>query len=118
MGSNIRERVRQLRKNQTDSEEVIWELVRNRQIKGQKFLRQHPILFEYDGKKRFFVADFYCAKKKLIVEIDGKIHEQQADHDRFRDYLVERLGMTVIQFTNEEVEYNLAGVFRKLEHYL
>jgi very-short-patch-repair endonuclease len=113
----IKECVRRLRRNQTECEKVIWELVRNRRFKGQKFLRQHPIIFEFEGQERFFVADFYCAKKKLVVEIDGKIHEHQIERDRYREHIIEQLGMTVIRFTNEEVQKDLEGVVRKLERY-
>mgnify|MGYP001137922542 CR=1 FL=1 len=59
--------VRDLRKNQTPSEARIWKAVRNRQLHGKKFLREHPILFEMDGRRRFFVADFYCHEKKITI---------------------------------------------------
>jgi very-short-patch-repair endonuclease len=118
MHPTIKERVRQLRKNQTEAEKIIWELVRNRHIKGQKFLRQHPIVFEYEDQERFFVADFYCAHKRLVVEIDDKIHEHQVEHDRLRDYLIQMMGMTVIRLTNDDVQHDLEGVLRKLESFL
>jgi very-short-patch-repair endonuclease len=114
----IKARVRELRKKQTETEKIIWELVRNRHIKGQKFLRQHPFVFEYENRKRLFVADFYCAEKHLVVEIDGKIHENQKEHDRLRDYLMQEMDLTVMRFTNNEVQHDLEGVLRKLESVL
>jgi len=55
---------RELRKNQTESEGIFWEVVRNRKLFGKKFLRQHPVQLKFMGKKRFFIGDFYCAEKK------------------------------------------------------
>jgi very-short-patch-repair endonuclease len=74
--------VQKLRKNQTETEKVIWGIVRNRRLNGHKFLRQHSIRFNYYGKVLFFVADFYSAKLKLVIEIDGKIHENQQEYDQ------------------------------------
>jgi very-short-patch-repair endonuclease len=105
MPGNVKTTVRQLRKNQTESEATVWSLVRNRQINGRKFFRQYPIQFEYNNEKRFFVADFYCAEIKLVLEIDGKIHEQQREYDEMRTYIINQLGIKVIRFSNEEVKH-------------
>jgi very-short-patch-repair endonuclease len=61
---------RDLRKRQTKAEEIFWQAVRNRKFLGNKFLRQHPIFYDLKGKESFFIADFYCHEKKLIVELD------------------------------------------------
>jgi len=95
---------RELRKGQTDTENEFWELVRNRRFKGVKFLRQHPIELEYLGQKKHFVADFYCAKAKLIIELDGSIHENQKEHDELRTYLISNLGVRVVRINNEELK--------------
>jgi very-short-patch-repair endonuclease len=100
----IKDTVRQLRQNQTESETIVWEIVRDRRMDGRKFYRQYPIRFEYYGKKRFFVADFYCAELKLVLEIDGKIHERQKDFDELRTHIINTLGLKVIRFANEEVQ--------------
>ncbi|MEI8047534.1 MAG: endonuclease domain-containing protein [Bacteroidota bacterium] len=95
---------RENRKNMTDSERIIWELVRNRKIDGKKFLRQHKIIYEnvfYDC--HFFIADFYCAEEKLIVEIDGKIHENQKEFDDWRTLELNQLGIRVLRIENEDV---------------
>jgi very-short-patch-repair endonuclease len=80
-----------------------------------KFLRQHPIKFEIDGQKRFFVADFYNFEQKLVVEIDGSIHMMQKDYDELRTYIINMLGMKVIRFSNEDIDKNLNGVIRILK---
>lgn len=103
MKENISKIIRELRRLQTKSEKAFWELVRNRNL-GVKFLRQFAISFEYEDKNRFFIADFYCSEKKLVVEIDGKIHEKQKDYDELRTQIINRLGIRVIRFTNEEIE--------------
>ena len=72
----IIETVRKLRKQSTKAEKIFWEVVRNRKIKGKKFQRQFPIRFEIDGKQRFFITDFCCFENKLVVELDGQIHER------------------------------------------
>ncbi|HEX9062748.1 MAG TPA: endonuclease domain-containing protein [Clostridia bacterium] len=112
MKENISEITRELRKRQTKSEKAFWELVRNRNL-GEKFVRQFAISFEYEDKNRFFIADFYCHDKKLVVEIDGKIHEKQKDYDKLRTQIINQLGITVIRFTNEEIE-NIDLVKEKL----
>jgi leucyl-tRNA synthetase len=78
-------RARQLRKNMTPEEKVLWQKLRNRNFHGLKFLRQHPLIYEeINGKPLFFVPDFYCSEKKIVIEIDGKIHEFQKEYDERR----------------------------------
>ena len=93
-----------------------WNRVRNRKFEGIKILRQHPIKFEYYDTKRFFVADFYCAKNKLIIEIDGKIHKKQKEYDEYRTYLLNNLGYEVIRFKNNEVLHKIDVVLNTLKH--
>ena len=95
---------RELRKNQTASEEIVWEMVRNRKLANKKFTRQYPIIYHtYKNQAAFIIADFYCAEYKLILEIDGKIHEQQKEYDEQRDYLVKFMGYQVLRIKNEEL---------------
>ncbi|MBN1291400.1 MAG: DUF559 domain-containing protein [Candidatus Latescibacteria bacterium] len=110
MKNLIRETIRSLRNNSTQAENIFWERVRNRKIHGCKFLRQHPIRFEIDGKRRFFVADFYCADYKIVVEIDGAIHNRQKDYDKLRTYIIENKGLRVIRFKNDDVEHDIDGI--------
>ena len=111
----IKETVRDLRKKSTNAEIIFWNAVRNRNFYGNKFFRQHPILFEIDGKKRFFIADFYCSQKKLVVEIDGSIHEKQKDYDELRTHIINTMGINVVRFKNEDIKHDLEGIFIKLK---
>ena len=99
----VRELVRELRKKKTAAEQAFWEIIRNRQINNLKFYRQKPIFFKYDEQKRMFIADFYCPECKLIIELDGKIHEKQKEYDKLRDYIINNLGLNIIRIKNEEV---------------
>jgi len=65
---------RELRKSQTEAEKVFWENIRKNRLHGLKFYRQYPIFYEINNVESFIIADFYCFKKKTIIEIDGKIH--------------------------------------------
>ena len=118
MNNLIKQTVRNLRKNSTKSETLFWQAARNRKLHGKKFLRQHPLQFVIDGKQKFFIADFYCHEKKLVVELDGRIHERQKDYDELRTHIINRLGVEVIRFTNAEIEHNLDGVLNKIRQVL
>jgi len=102
---SITELARELRKNPTNSEKVMWELLRKRRFEGLKFLRQFPIIHEQIGSQRFFyIADFYCAEKRLIIELDGPIHLQRKEYDSNRDDVLKNLGFHVLRINNEEVK--------------
>ena len=72
-----RKYARRLRKNQTRTETIIWKALRNRSLLGKKFLRQHPIFADPYDNDAFFIADFYCHEHRLVIELDGEIHESQ-----------------------------------------
>jgi len=95
-----------LRKTQTDAEEKVWQSLRNRNILGFKFRRQHPM--------DKYIADFYCHEAKLIVEIDGGIHNRAdiIEYDENRSYELDELGIKILRFTNEEVIDNLEMVLK------
>ena len=101
-----------LRKTQTDAEDIIWQSLRNRKILGFKFRRQHPL--------GIYIADFYCFEAKLVIEIDGGIHNQaeNKEYDENRSIELEELGITVIRFTNKEVEDNLEKVLNSIKKHL
>jgi len=99
---------RELRKNQTPEEKILWRYLRNRKMLGFKFLRQHPIIFPTeDGKNDFYVVDFYCHEKKLIIELDGKIHLKQIMYDKGRDSLLAELNLKVVRIKNEQINDDL-----------
>lgn len=110
--------IRSLRANATPAEKKFWQMVRNRKLAGYRFYRQHPIEFKLDGIQRFFVADFYCKECNLVVEIDGGIHECQKEYDTYRTFIIERLGMQVVRFTNDEIRYKSDIALEKLKEYL
>lgn len=97
---------RKLRKQQTPQEIKMWARLRGRQFQDYKFRRQVPI-----GP---YVADFYCAEKKMIIEVDGGHHMQQKTLDQQREDFLKGQGYRVLRFWNSEVEKNLAGVFETI----
>jgi very-short-patch-repair endonuclease len=103
----VRIRAKELRRNLTSAEGILWSRLRNRQLGGLKFRRQHPI-----GP---FIADFYCAEKRLIVEVDGDIHNMQIKQDQARTMQFESYGYNVIRFHNEQVEQELESVLEAIQ---
>lgn len=110
----ITQLARELRRKQTPEEAALWHELRNRQLKGCKFLRQHPIVYGYSmGKPLFFIADFYCAAQKLVLELDGEVHEFQKDYDQNRDQILNKLGLRVLRFENRELK-NIENVKERI----
>ena len=107
-----------LRKNSTNAEKILWEMVRNKRLENKKFYRQYPIKFQYEENERFFIADFYCYSSKLIIELDGKIHEQQKDYDQLRDYIISKIGIKVLRLKNDEIEYDIDVTLNKIRKFL
>jgi len=96
---------RELRNNQTSSEKIIWEKLRQRQMMGFKFLRQHPVFYKIiNDRVDFFIADFYCAELKLVIELDGPIHETSFEYDKERDTKLLSKGLLTIRIKNCELE--------------
>ncbi len=93
----LMERRRALRQRSTQAEHVFWQLVRNGKLSGLKFKRQHSI-----GN---YIVDFYCASKKLVIELDGEIHETEAQNikDGIRDKNLNEMNFTVLRFKNDEI---------------
>ena len=107
---------RELRKNQTTPEKVFWKSVRNKQLHGHKFLRQHPIFYKWQDQDKFFMADFYCRELKLVIEIDGGVHLQQKDYDQIRSEIIQmQKDLKVIRFGNKDVLNNISQVMNKLK---
>jgi very-short-patch-repair endonuclease len=99
---------RALRHEQTSAEKRLWSAIRNRQLAGLKFRRQHPY-----GR---FILDMFCVEHQLAIEVDGGIHltPEQAAHDADRSDYLALQGVRVVRFTNEEIERNLSDVLRKI----
>jgi len=99
---------RELRKRETPSEKTLWSHLSRNQLLGLQFRRQHPI--------NRFIADFYCPKIKLIIEIDGKIHDipEYLNHDIGRSDFLNDFGITVIRFTNEQIQNEIDFTIRNI----
>jgi leucyl-tRNA synthetase len=114
----LKKRARELRRNATPSEAILWNELRNRKLHRYKFLRQHPIVYNpYGSGVKYFVADFYCDIKKTVIELDGPIHENNLEYDQFRDAEMVNLGLNILRIKSEELQ-NINDVFKKIETYL
>jgi very-short-patch-repair endonuclease len=105
---------RELRKNMTAPEAVLWEELRNRRLDGLKFCRQQPIGVELNGREVFVVADFFCHERSLVIEIDGSIHQERQEQDRARTNALRALGLQVVRFTNTQVLHDLDSVLHTI----
>jgi very-short-patch-repair endonuclease len=105
---------RNLRNNPTPSEDLLWQIIRRKNLMGYKFLRQHPVFYRIDKKwVEFFIADFYCSELKLIIELDGPVHDNQGEYDSERDAKLLNKGITVFRIKNEELA-NIDNVISKI----
>ncbi len=97
---------RALRKLQTDAEAILWSRLPNRQMAGRKFRRQVPLLG--------YVADFASLDAKVIIELDGGQHAEQAEADERHTRVLEAAGFLVLRFWNADVFSNLDGVLETI----
>ncbi|MBD2777942.1 endonuclease domain-containing protein [Iningainema tapete] len=97
---------RQMRREPTLAEARLWEKLRNKQLLGFKFRRQHAI--------DRFIVDFYCGEAQLVVEVDGEIHDYTQEQDAIRQEFLESLGLRVVRFRNEEVLNLIDGVLEEI----
>ena len=102
----LKPRRQDLRNGATPQEVILWSRLKRSQL-GCKFRRQHSI----GG----YIADFYCAERKLVIEVDGWQHTEQEEYDSERTRYFESIDLTVLRFWNNEVNENLAGVILKIE---
>ena len=102
----VEQAARSMRGEPTRAEEVLWSALQKKQVAGLKFRRQHPV-----GR---FVLDFYCPSHKLVVEVDGEVHDQQQERDAERTRVLQAYGYRVLRFRNEQVINDLPAVVRKI----
>lgn len=93
---------RVLRRSMTDAEQVMWRILRSRQLSGFKFRRQHPI--------GLFAVDFVCLEHRLVLELDGGHHAMQMEADAERTAHLQGLGFRVLRFWNNDVLLEMDGV--------
>ena len=105
---NTFEKARLLRNNMTEAEIMVWDKLKNRQVFNARFRRQHPI--------GIFIVDFYCHEFKLAIEIDGEIHleKEVIDYDDGRTHDIEKLGVRILRFTNDQVYNNIDVVQQEI----
>jgi len=101
---------REMRHQPTPAEDVLWQTLRNRQIRGLKFRRQHAI--------ERFIVDFICVEKRLIIECDGEIHQYTQEEDAIRQQYLEAHGFFVMRFDNEDVLQRLPMVIKTIVKYV
>src|SRR2546423_2079291 len=104
--TELLQRAREMRHTAVSTEHKLWQCLRDRQLGGFKFRRQHPT--------PPFIADFYCADAKLIVETDGDSHAERQEYDAARTMRLERDGLHVIRFVNDDVHQHLDSVLEEI----
>jgi len=99
----------QMRKNPTQAEKAMWKILRKFRQSGCPFRRQHPI--------EFCIADFYCHNLRLVIEVDGEIHtgSEIQNHDEGRTGELERFGIKVIRFTNNQILHESEVVIEQIK---
>ena len=99
---------RELRQESTAAEKLLWTELRNKKLNGLKFRRQHPL--------DKFIVDFYCNERKLVIELDGGVHDEKInkEYDEARTAMLSGLNVFVLRFKNEDVTNNLKEVIRKI----
>ncbi|MCX6717384.1 MAG: DUF559 domain-containing protein [Candidatus Taylorbacteria bacterium] len=105
----LRDTRKSLRNNLTLEEIILWNILKNNNL-GYKFRRQHSV-----GN---YIVDFYCAHKKLVVELDGSQHLDNQEYDNKRSCYFDSLKIKVIRFWNNEIKNNINGVVMKIEEEL
>ncbi len=104
---SLHTRARWLRTNSTLSEVLLWNYLKQKQANGLDFDRQKII-----GN---YIVDFYCAKLKLVIEIDGSSHDEKYVYDATRDKYLMNLGLTVIHIDDDDVKFNMPHVLNTIE---
>jgi very-short-patch-repair endonuclease len=101
---------REKRHDPTPAESKLWSRLRGKNLGGAKFRRQHAI--------ERFIVDFFCAEAKLVIEVDGEIHQYTVTEDEVRQEFLESLDLRIIRFTNDEVLQSTENVLTKIANVL
>jgi len=104
-----KERARELRKGRNLAEALMWKELKEKQLNGLSFDRQSLI--------GHYIADFYCASAKVVIEIDGSSHIGREEYDHERDEFMKAIGLTVIRISDADVKFNMTGVLSMLANH-
>ena|SRR6266540_1546798 len=104
--TSLVEAAQQHRRAMTPAEEVLWRALSGRKANGLRFRAQHPV-----GR---FILDFYCPSEKLVVEVDGDIHDLMPEYDLERSRVLATYGYRVLRFKNEEVIHDVSDVVARI----
>lgn len=107
-GPKLKKRSRELRKNSTLAEVLLWNKLKRSQMLGYAFLRQRPI--------HTYIVDIYCPRLKLVIEIDGESHRGKFTMDQNRQRRLEHLGLNVLRFLDHDVKHDMANVLRCIQN--
>ena len=99
-------RAKELRRDMTPAEKILWEHLRAKRFRGLKFRRQQII----EG----FIVDFYCHSLGLVIEVDGEIHDRQKKYDRDRESILQSQGLQIVRFTNKQVIEDIEAVLKAI----
>jgi len=100
------EQARRMRKGPTQAEALLWEKLRKRRLGGLRFRRQNIIYV--------FIVDFYCPEAKMVIEVDGPVHEKQKEYDRVREECLKELGYQIVRFSNKDVIKDIEMVLAEI----
>lgn len=100
------EKAKEFRGNMTCAEKMLWERLRGNKLDGLHFRRQQVI----EG----YIVDFYCHSARLVIEVDGKIHERQKSEDQLREQALIDKGLKILRIRNEEIQSNIQNVLGKI----
>ncbi|MBC5773059.1 endonuclease domain-containing protein [Pontibacter sp. KCTC 32443] len=107
---DLKAKARELRKNSTLSEILLWQVIKERKLLNYQFHRQVPLLD--------FIVDFYCHELKLAFEIDGDSHNYSYDYDCNRQAELEKYGVRILRFDDLEVKKQMPNVIRTLQEFI
>ncbi len=107
---NIKARAKELRKDMTGSERILWNYLRKSRQNGMYFRRQYPY--------GIYILDFYCFEANLAIEVDGKIHLDQKEYDLERTKYIESSGLIVLRIENEDIDNRIDWVIELINTYL
>jgi len=107
---DLKQRSRELRNNSTLAEVLLWNHLKRRKMLGYQFMRQKSI--------HHFIVDFFCAKLKLVIEIDGESHWLRFGEDRRRQEYLEQLGVHVLRFNDLDVKKDIGNMLSSIEGWI